>query len=270
MSVNTTYCLVPINKSLVKTITGYQPLDIDASILPSFPAGMHPLIVEAGYQNDIRMTALNIVPLQIASLMQGALIVPWVDATKDGKTAIGAPVNFYIGGTNGKALQAIVPSIASGVSPFEGTTIFPATFAPDTSAAKALPNGLYSVQVKPYLLPNTISGPGIYAEAFDMLFKLTDTSPYTARTFHSLLNIPQLLNNKKCQRNTIYFNETFADPKMAVGEVTLYHQILATPPAGLEGTYTDVYCYSANGQVVSSVGESCLDAAANMDPKAKL
>ncbi|KAJ3536808.1 hypothetical protein NM208_g6567 [Fusarium decemcellulare] len=245
ISANTTYCLLPISKSLVETITGYQPLDIDASVLPSFPAGMHPLIVQVGYQNDIRMTALNLVPLQIASLMQGDLVIPWVDVTKDGKTPIGVPVNFYIGGTNGKTLQAIVPSIASAVSPFEGTTIFPATFAPDTSAAKALPNGLYSIQ-------------------------LTDTSPYTSRTFHSLLNIPQLLNNGKCQRNTIYFNETFADPKMAVGEVTLYHQILATPPAGLEGTYTDVYCYSANGQVVSSVGESCLDAAANMDPKAKL
>ncbi|KAM0543477.1 hypothetical protein ACHAPJ_012275 [Fusarium lateritium] len=232
--------------------------------------GKHPLIVQAGYQNDIRMTALNLIPLQIASLMSGSLIVPYVDVTKDGKTAIAAPVNLYIGGTNGQTLQAIVPSVASGVSPFEGTTIFPATFAPDTSAAKTLPNGFYSIETKPYLLPNTISGPGIYAEAFDMLFKLTKTSPYTAHTFHSLLNIPQLLNNKKCQRNTVYFNDTFADPKMAVGEVTLYHQILVTPPAGLEGTYTDVYCYSANGQVVSGVGESCPAAAANMDPKAKI
>lgn len=216
------------------------------------------------------MTALNLVPLQIESLMQGSLIVPYVDVTKDRNTPIGVPVNFYIGGTNGRALQAIVPSIASGVSPFEGTTIFPATFAPDTSAAKTLPNGVYSTQAKPYLLPNTISGPGIYAEAFDIQFKLTNDSPYTAHTFHSLINIPQLLNTGKCQRNTVYFNESFAEPKMAVAEVTLYHQILATPPAGLEGVYQGVYCYTANGQVVSSVGESCPVAAANMDPTAKI
>ncbi|KAM0240232.1 hypothetical protein ACHAP5_007968 [Fusarium lateritium] len=270
MSVNTTYCLVPINKSLVKTITGYEPLDINTSILPSFPAGKHPLLVQSGYDNDIRMTALNLVPLQIDSLMQGSLIVPFVDVTKDGKTPVNAPVNLYIGGTNGQPLQAIVPSIASGVSPFEGTTIFPAIFAPDTSAAKPLPNGFYSTQVKPFLLPNPISGPGIYAAAFDILFKLTNKSPYTAHTFHSLINQPQLLNNKKCQRNAIYFNETFADPKMAVAEVTLYHQILATPPAGLEGVYKDVYCYTANGQVVSGVAETCPVAAANFDPKAKI
>lgn len=264
------YCLLPISKNVVKSLTGYSPLDIPTSILPSFPAGMHPLIVQAGYENDIRMTALNLVPLQIASLMQGSLIVPYTDATGDGSTPIGAPVNFYIGGTNGQTLQAIVPSIASGVSPFEGTTIFPATFAPDTAAAQGLPKGLYSIEVKPYLLPNTISGPGVYAEAFDMLFRLTQASPYTDHTFHSLLNIPQLLNNKKCQRNTIYFNETFADPKMAVGNVTLYHQILLTPPAGLKGTYSNVYCYQANGVLVSGVGETCAVAAARMDPAAKV
>ena len=216
------------------------------------------------------MTALNLIPLQIASLMQASLIIPYVDVTKDGETPIGVPVNYYIGGTNGRALQAIVPSIASGISPFEGTTIFPATFVPDTSAAQPLPNGEYSIQVKPFLLPNTVSGPGIYAEAFDMLFELTNDSPYTAHTFHSLLNIPQLLNNGKCQRNTVYFNESFADPKMAVAEITLYHQILATPPKGLEGVYEDVYCYTANGQVVSSVGETCSVAAARMDPQAKI
>ncbi|CAG7558764.1 unnamed protein product [Fusarium equiseti] len=270
MSANITYCLVPIDKSLVREITGYNPLNIGTDILPSFPEGKHPLIVQAGYDNDIRMTALNLIPLQIASLMQASLIVPYVDVTKDGETPIGAPVNYYIGGTNGRALQAIVPSIASGISPFEGTTIFPATFVPDTSAAKSLPNGEYSIQVKPFLLPNTISGPGIYAEAFDMKFKLTNDSPYTPHTFHSLLNIPQLLNNGKCQRNTVYFNESFADPKMAVAEITLYHQILVTPPEGLEGVYKDVNCYTANGQVVSSVGETCSVAAARMDPEAKV
>ena len=215
------------------------------------------------------MTALNIAPLQIASLMQGSLIIPYLDVTKDGKTAIGVPVNYYIGGTNGQDVQAIVPSIASAVSPFEGTTIFPATFAPDTAAVQSLPGGLYSIEVKPYLLPNTISGPGVYAEAFDLLYTLTKDSPYTSHTFHALLNIPQLLNNGNCQRNALYFNASFADPQMGVGNVTLYHQILSTPPASIEGQYTNVYCYQANAESVSSVGEPCAEAAANFDPVAQ-
>lgn len=271
MSVNETWCIVPIDTAKVKALTGYNPLPVpsDPTIFPGgFPAGKHPMIVFAGYENDIRMTPLNTVPLQIASLMQGAIIIPYSDVTKDGKTPIGVPVNYYIGGTNGQALQAIVPSIASAVSPFEGTTIFPATFAPDTIAAQPLGGGAYSIEVKTYILPNTISGPGVYAEAFDIEFVLTQTSPYTDHTFHSILNQPQLLNNGKCQRNAVYFNFTDADPKMAVANVTLYHEILDSPPAAIEGTYEGVYCYQANGQLVGEVGESCAVAASKVDPKA--
>lgn len=265
---NQTYCIVPISKAAAQSITGYAPLAVPADIL-SLPPGMHPLIVQAGYLNDIRMTPLNLVPLQIDSLMQGSLIVPYLDVTKDGKTPINAPVNFYIGGT-GNQLEAIVPSAASALSPVEGTTIFPALFEPDTATAQPLPNGLYSQQVKPFLVPNPVSGPGVTASAFDILYALTQMSPYTQRTFHALLNNPQLLNTGKCQRNTVYFNESFADPKMAVGKVTLYSQLLgATPPASIQGLYENVYCYQANGQLVSGVGEECAAAAANMDPAAR-
>lgn len=264
------YCILPISKAAVRSITGHDPLAVPTDILPAFPPGMHPLIVQAGYINDIRMTALNLVPLQIDSLMQGSLIVPYLDVTKDGKTAIGAPAKFYIGGTNNQPLEAIVPSVAAGISPFEGTTTFPATFVPDTAAAQSLPNGFYSQQVKLVLVPNPVSGPGVIASAYDMLYALTKMSPYTDRTFHALLNIPQLLNNGKCQRNTVYFNESFADPKMAMGSVTLYYQLLApTPPAGVQGQYEGVYCYQANGQSVSALAEDCAVAAANMDPKSR-
>lgn len=262
------FCLLPISKAEARTLSGYEPLDIPKNVLPSFPDGMHPLIIQAGYNNDIRMTALNLVPLQIPSLMQGSLILPYVDVTKDGKTPINTPINNYVGGTDGHDLQALVPAIAAGISPFEGTDTFPASFAPDNAVVESLPDGLYSISVKPYLLPNTVSGPGIYAEAFDMLYTLTQTSPYTDHTFHDLLNRPQLLNNGKCQRNQLYFNGSFADPKMAVANVTLYHQILSTPPALIEGQYTNVHCYLANAEQVGDTGETCASAAAKVDPMA--
>ncbi|KAL4962174.1 uncharacterized protein BDV14DRAFT_178830 [Aspergillus stella-maris] len=272
MSVNNTWCIVPISKEDAKTISHHDPLDIPSDILPSsFPEGKHPLLVSAGYDNDIRMTALDLVPLQIPALMAGSVILPYVDVLKDGKTPINAPINTYIGGIDGQDLQALVPSIAAGISPFEGTTTFPASFAPDTEAAQSLDGtGLYSIEVKPYLLPNMLSGPGVYAEAFDMLYSLIDDeeSPYTAHTFHSLINRPQLLNSGLCQRNTLYFNQTFTDGKMAVGNVTLYHQILDTPPAEIEGEYTDVYCYQANAVQVGDLGESCSSAAENVDESA--
>ena len=39
------------------------------------------------------MTPLNVLPLQIDSLMAGSLIVPYSDVLKDGKTPINVPVN---------------------------------------------------------------------------------------------------------------------------------------------------------------------------------
>ncbi|KAK2590215.1 hypothetical protein QQS21_012103 [Conoideocrella luteorostrata] len=267
-SSNSTLCILPITKQAAQAVTGFAPLDVPVDVLPSFPAGMHPLLVEVGYSNDIRMTPLNLIPLQIPALMQASVLVPYTDVTQDGKTPISYPLNVYIGGTNGQDVQAIVPTLASGLSPFEGTTAFAARFAPDTSASQPLNNGLYSAQVKPYLLPNQVSGPGVYAEAFDVLYSITSQSPYTAHTFHTLVNLPHRLNNGRCQRNTNYYNETFAAPQMATGNVTLYHQILATPPADIEGQYTNVYCYQANAVQVASLGESCSDASANVDPAA--
>lgn len=271
-SINATFCIIPIPKGVVKTITGHEALDVPTSILPSFPSGTHPLLLQGGYQNDIRMTPFNLVPLQIPALMQGSLIVPFTDVTKDGKTPINVPVNYYIGGTNGMDLQALIPSLVGAVPLFEGTVIAPAQTVPDTAAVQSLPNGQYNFQVKPYLVPNAVSGPGVVASAFDLTYSLTSTTPYTSHSFHSLLNNPQLLDTGLCQRQSLYFNETFADPKWAIGSATLYNQLLFdTPPKEIAGTYKNVYCYQANAELVTSyIGESCPVAAARSDPFARI
>ena len=57
---------------------------------------------------------------------------------------------------------------------------------------------------------------------------------------------------------------------MAVANVTLNHQLGATPPAAIEGQYTNVFCYQANAQnVATAMSETCQVAAANFDPKAQ-
>lgn len=55
------------------------------------------------------MKLLNLVDLQIPSLMQGSIIVPFVDYLNDGNNAFNYPLNYYIGGTNGNDIAAIVP-----------------------------------------------------------------------------------------------------------------------------------------------------------------
>lgn len=72
-----------------------------------------------------------------------------------------------------------------------------------------------------------------------------------------------ILTSGKCQRNPIYFNQTFTDPIFRNGSVTLYE-----PGGAFAGVYEDVQGYSASGEVVGYTAEDCNSAAMKTDPKA--
>jgi len=69
-----------------------------------------------------------------------------------------------------------------------------------------------------------------------------------------------------CQRNTIYFNQTFTDPIFRIGNVTIYQGLLGL--AKLVGEYSLVQGYSASGEEIGFATESCASAAMNVDPVA--
>lgn len=94
-------------QSLVFPYQLITPPVTDTSLFPTgFPAGMHPVVVSTGYQNDIRM--LN---LDIKALFSGGVAVPYVDYLGDKKTPFNFLVQGYIGGINGNDLEAVVPSM---------------------------------------------------------------------------------------------------------------------------------------------------------------
>lgn len=70
-----------------------------------------------------------------------------------------------------------------------------------------------------------------------------------------------------CQRNTYYFNETFAAPALRSGNATLYGPTSGSVPSALAGRYTKQGGYSASGEVVGYNAETCASAAANADPE---
>ena len=100
-------------------------------------------------------------------------------------------------------------------------------------------------------------------EAIDTDFYTVSKSSYTAHTFHEFISQPLILTNGLCQRNSIYFNQTFTDPVFRNGTVTLY-----SPGGAFAGVYDDVQGYSASGEVVGYNTEICSSAAANTDPNA--
>ena len=112
-------------------------------------------------------------------------------------------------------------------------------------------------------MPNPVSGPGVIEEAIDTDFFTVSKSSYTAHTFHEVISQPLILTNGDCQRNPVYFNQTFTDPVFRNGTVTLY-----SPGGAFAGVYDHVQGYSASGELVGYNPETCSSAATNTDPKA--
>ncbi len=204
--------------------------------------------------------------LRIESLLGAAIIVPFTDRLKDGKTPFNYPLRNYIGGVNGKDIKAVIPTL---VGTAQGTNIFIGGFEPDDGPYAPLasnPNE-YVAQVQKVLLPNPISGPGVQPAAFDLNFVSASASQYTERTYRSMINQPSILTNTMCQRNTYYFNQTFSDPVMRIGNATLYGPARAgTLPAALENRYERQGGQSASAVMVGFDVEDCQTAAANVDP----
>lgn len=102
----------------------------------------------------------------------------------------------------------------------------------------------------------------------DFDFITVISSLYTEHTFHELINQAVILINGLCQRNTYYFNETFSDPVLRSGNVTLFGPLAGAAPKALAGVYARQGGYSASAQMVGYNAETCASAAANVGPEA--
>ena len=156
-------------------------------------------------------------------------------------------------------------SLAAIVASLGGTTVFVASFVPDDGPYQEISTSPpeYIAQIQDVVVPNPISGPGVIEEAVDTDFFTVSKSTFTVDTFHDFISEPLILTNGECQRNPVYFNQTFSDPVFRNGTVTLYE-----PGGAFQGVYDSVQGYSASGETVGYNPESCSSAAANTDPKA--
>ena len=257
------YFIVPVDTNAVATaVEPYNLLPLpttDTTLFPhGFPAGKFPVLVNVAYSNDIRMSALELP----TPLMEGGITVPYVDRLADGKTPFSFSVRSYIGGVDGDTFTPYIPVI---VGSLEGTTIFVATFDPDTAPYEEIATSPaeYIAQITDVLVPNPISGPEVAEQAVDVDFFTTNSSLYTDHTFHDFISLPLILTNDMCQRNPVYFNQTFTDPIYRNGTVILY-----SPGGAFPGVYPGTAGYSASGVQLGYNAESCASAAANTDPKA--
>lgn len=281
MSSNSTWFIVPVPKAAAQqaveaTFPGYglTLLDVpsDPNVFPDgFPAGFQPVLVTTGYPDDIRISALQI----DGALPQGTIYVTYV-AKSGSSTPLAAQASSYIAGENGPLPNGLVPAVASPLL-FAGNAVRLGQFSPQNAAYQSAGSGLLSTKVAWAVVPNPISGPGVYPEAFDSTFAETNAPRYTAATFKHLINQPIILPSKLCQRNTYYFNNATAQPFFVNGNVTLgpgasgsslvsKSALQQGSPDGTSGVYTDVDGYSACAQNVGNNPEDCDQAGRTVDP----
>lgn len=116
-------------------------------------------------------------------------------------------------------------------------------------------------------MPNPVSGPGVIESVYEMYFSTATDPEFTAHTFHAVLNQPLVFDNGQCGRNEVLFNETFSDPVLRSGSVTLYTNPL---PNGFQAIYegAGVGGYSGQGENIGYNAQDCATAAADVDPTA--
>lgn len=187
---------------------------------------------------------------------------------------ITATLNQYIAGPNGPLPQGLVPAVASSLL-FGGTPIRLGQFNPTADAYMSDASGTISSRAAWALVPNPISGPGVYPEAVDFAFKTSSQSKYGAKTIKTLINTPLLLPSGMCQRNAYYFTNATALTVLRNGQVTfgpgadgvsLTSGGLMKASADGSGIYKDVDGLSACAQSVGNNPEDCDQAARTIDP----
>ncbi|KAF2027952.1 hypothetical protein EK21DRAFT_114301 [Setomelanomma holmii] len=295
MSTNQTWVIVPVPSDDVQKAVEETTLpQFDApglligklSLLP-VPAeygiadGYHPVLASSGLMTDIRQDKLQLNKPLIGS----SLIVPFVGKSGS-QTPFNRPIITYLAGTGdgGEALlYGAVPSLVATL--LGGILTKAGQFIPNNAAYQrdaTLPDGrpIYSRNSKWASVPNPVSGPGVYPEAFDLHFSPEPNPRYSIELFRKAINQPYLLNfplSGKCQRNTYYFDNATAEVQFRSGNATfgpaasangLTAAFMKTTP---NGDFFGVHGFSACAQLVgydTLSGQDCEEAAKQVDPTA--
>lgn len=280
LTLPSTWFIVPVPKKAVQTAVKQAfplqrlsllevPVDDDSLFPNGFPAGMHPVVVNIGLAADIRMSALQL----SSGLKQGSVYATYV--SQNGKaTPLAAALNIYVAGENGPLPGGLVPATASPLL-FAGNIIRLGQFSPKGPPYTLDTEGIFSSQTKWALLPNPISGPGIYPEAIDLSFRMQDSAmQFIAKTFKSLINQPQIVPSGLCIRNQLYFTNATALTSFATGNVTLgpaasgygiFKGALMSASPGRDGLYTNMEGFGGCAQNVGFPPETCEQAGKNLD-----
>ncbi|KAF4838173.1 hypothetical protein CGCTS75_v001244 [Colletotrichum tropicale] len=194
---NVTMAIFPIPMAAARQMVPFAILENNLrAVMPDFPAGMYPVVVQAGHDHDIRFQDFG-----IPDFSKAGYEFPFLDLLGDGTSNFRWAPEQLISETN--------PAAVTGSQAY-GTTVHAATFAPDCNAYSAL---------------STCSGSTYFngsSAAGDKRISLTmrraveqQPIPYTLSMFDSIINQPIFANGTACDQQIRLFNTSLSQGAFA-------------------------------------------------------
>ncbi|KZL71959.1 hypothetical protein CT0861_01228 [Colletotrichum tofieldiae] len=186
---NVTMAIIPIPMTTARQIIPQQYGILESAfraLMPNFPAGMYPVILQAGHDHDIRFQ-----DFQIPDFSRAGYEFPFLDLLGDGASTFRWAPEQLISATN--------PTAVTGSEAY-GTEVHAATFTPDCNAYEALPQG-----------GGTYFNGSAGTNYVSLEMKKACGSqpfPYSLAMFDTIINQPIFANGSTCDQQIRLFNTT--------------------------------------------------------------
>ncbi|KAF6808881.1 hypothetical protein CSOJ01_07243 [Colletotrichum sojae] len=183
---NLTMAIIPIPMTTARQIIPPQYGILEnalRAVMPDFPAGMYPVVVQAGHDHDIRFQEFK-----IPDFSRAGFEFPFLDLLGDGASSFRWAPEQMISVENPAAVEG---------SQAYGTVVHAASFEPKCDAYKSLPNGGTSFNS---------SAPGKYLSLEMQRAPAEQPIPYTLAMFDSIVNQPIFANGSVCDQQIRKFD----------------------------------------------------------------
>ncbi|KAB5575431.1 hypothetical protein GE09DRAFT_955372 [Coniochaeta sp. 2T2.1] len=205
---NATLVVIPVPHSTARRLIPLQYGILEhayRSLMPDFPEGMYPVLLQAAHDHDVQLKALGIT---IDDFSRIGLEFPFIDLLNDNHTSFRWAPAQLITSTHRIALQG---------SAAYGTVVSPATFRPACDAYDALPNGAT------FFGARSIDNGDAYAELEVSAIPDSVTGPYTIEMFRNITNQPTFANGSTCDQMIRLFGTSMSrgayEPVLVKGRV---------------------------------------------------
>ncbi|KAL2146547.1 hypothetical protein VTI28DRAFT_3438 [Corynascus sepedonium] len=222
---NATLAIIPIPLETARRLIPPQYGILEhayRALVPSFPEGMYPVMVQAAHDHDVQLRAYGIT---IDDFSRVGFEFPFLDLAGDGYSSFRWAPAQLISATNDIALEG---------SRAYGTLVSPAKYEPLCDAYRHMANG------HTYFRGASVNSPD-FVELEMARIPRTTLSPYPLELFKNITNQPTFANATSCDNMIRLFNTTMSVGDHAPVYVSGRVKARAYPFEGAEEEWTDIY-----------------------------